>query len=69
MKDLIILKIGGSVITDKTSEMPKVNSKNLERISKEIAEFYRKKKTPLIIIHGQVLMGMELLKKLALTKE
>jgi len=44
MKDLIILKIGGSVITDKFSKTPKVSPENLRRISKEIASVYDKEK-------------------------
>jgi isopentenyl phosphate kinase len=52
MKKLIILKIGGSVITDKFSKRPKANFKNLKRISKEIASVYVPKKMSLILIHG-----------------
>lgn len=52
MKELIILKIGGSVITDKFSKTPKVNQENLKRISKEIASAYTKNKMPLIFVHG-----------------
>jgi len=52
MKNLIILKIGGSVITDKFSKIPKVNLKNLKRISTEISHVYNKKKNPLVIVHG-----------------
>jgi len=52
MKDLIILKIGGSLITDKFSEKPKINPENLKRISEEIASAYDKEKFSLIIIHG-----------------
>lgn len=52
MKGLIILKIGGSVITDKFSKIPKVNLKNLKRVSEEIASAYDKEKISLIIVHG-----------------
>jgi isopentenyl phosphate kinase len=52
MKDLTILKIGGSVITDKFSKTPKANKENLKRISKEIASIYNKYKMPLVIVHG-----------------
>ena len=52
MKNLIILKIGGSVITDKFSKIPKVKLNNLKRISKEISHVFKQKKSPLVIIHG-----------------
>jgi len=68
MKDLLILKIGGSVITEKFSETPKANVKNIKRISREIASFYKEKKTPLIIIHGAGSYGHPLVKKTGIDK-
>lgn len=50
--NLIILKIGGSLITKKTSGKPVVDKKNLRRICKEIATGYNKRKNKLILIHG-----------------
>lgn len=52
MKDLIILKIGGSVITYKFSKRPRVNYKNLKRICREIASVYNSPKFSLVLIHG-----------------
>jgi isopentenyl phosphate kinase len=46
---IIILKLGGSVITRKESPFPIINSHNLERICREIAE---SKPAKLIIVHG-----------------
>lgn len=46
---MIILKLGGSVITRKEENKPTINHENLRRISKEIAESSRHK---LIIVHG-----------------
>jgi len=68
MKELIILKIGGSVITDKFSEIPKVNPKNLKRISKEIASVYDKNKMSLIIIHGAGSYGHVIVKRTGIHK-
>jgi len=46
---LIILKIGGSVITDKHSDIPKVDFSNLNRLADEIAEA---RPEQLIFMHG-----------------
>jgi isopentenyl phosphate kinase len=46
---LIILKLGGSVITRKKATEPTLDHKNLDRISKEISESSYDK---LIIVHG-----------------
>jgi isopentenyl phosphate kinase len=46
---MMILKLGGSVITRKESAFPLINSKNLERISQEISEAQPEK---LVIVHG-----------------
>lgn len=68
MKDLIILKIGGSVITDKFSKTPKVSPENLRRISKEIASVYDKEKMSLIIIHGAGSYGHVIVNKTGIDK-
>lgn len=68
MKNLIILKIGGSVITDKFSKKPKVNLKNLKRISKEIALAYDPKRFSLILIHGAGSYGHLKVKKTGIDK-
>lgn len=48
---LIVLKIGGSVITEKDSvSVPKKD--DIDRISQEIAAFKKEVKTPLILVHG-----------------
>ena len=68
MKDLIVLKIGGSTITDKFSETPKVNHENLKRISKEIASVYNKEKMSLVIIHGAGSYGHAIVKDTGIDK-
>jgi len=68
MKNLIIFKIGGSVITDKFSKKPKVNFKNLKRIAKEIALAYKSHKMSLILIHGAGSYGHLIVKKTGIDK-
>jgi len=68
MKDLIILKIGGSVITDKFSKTPKVSPENLKRISEEIASVYDKESISLIIIHGAGSYGHVIVNKTGIDK-
>lgn len=68
MKPLIILKIGGSVITDRQNETPKLNRGNLERIAKEIAEGYNLEKMSLIILHGAGSYGHQIVKRTGIDK-
>ena len=68
MKDLIILKLGGSVITYKKSKTPRVNKKNLKRISEEISYFYNEKKIPLVIVHGAGSFGHNIVKETKIDK-
>jgi isopentenyl phosphate kinase len=63
---LIILKIGGSVLTKKESGKPKVNYRNLNRIVKEISESLKQK---LIIIHGAGSFGHPIVKKYGIGKK
>lgn len=48
---LMILKIGGSVITDKDS-VSVAKKDEIDRISQEIAAFRKEVKLPLILVHG-----------------
>ena len=52
MKGLVILKLGGSVITRKAEGRPEVNHENLQNLAKEIAEARKTKEFPLIVVHG-----------------
>lgn len=51
-KKLVILKLGGSVITHKAKNSKKINRKNLERLCLEIAVAKRKNNFSIIIVHG-----------------
>lgn len=66
--NLVILKLGGSVITDKSSKKPKVNYKNLRRIAKEIKKAHNPEKTRLILIHGAGSYGHQIVKKTGIHK-
>lgn len=68
MKDLIILKIGGSLITYKSSKTPRVNYRNLERISREIASSFASSKFSLILIHGVGSFGHIIVHKTGIDK-
>ena len=57
---MIILKLGGSVITDKHSELPKVDFSNLNRLADEIA---RARPDELIFMHGAGSYGHVIVKK------
>jgi isopentenyl phosphate kinase len=63
MNELIVLKIGGSVISDKKSIVPKANLDVMKRVSKEIASVYNKEKMKLIIIHGAGSYGHQIVNK------
>ena len=58
-KELIIVKFGGSLITDKSSDTPKINNKNLE----SIGNILKQKNYNLIIVHGAGSFGHPIAKK------
>ncbi|NOZ82018.1 MAG: isopentenyl phosphate kinase family protein [Candidatus Micrarchaeota archaeon] len=61
---MLILKIGGSVITDKTSEYPKPRKKIMKRLASEIS-VYRNK---MVIIHGAGSYGHPIVKRTGIHK-
>ena len=63
MKNLIILKLGGSVITEKDLSEPKINRENLNRLSSEIAKAYFEESMKLIIVHGAGSFGHPIVKR------
>lgn len=65
---MIILKIGGSIITEKSSDEPKVNYEQLDRITTEIAEAYKKMDKRLIILHGAGSYGHPIVKRTGIHK-
>tara|TARA_B100001250_G_scaffold210174_1_gene180397 strand:+ start:3305 stop:4087 length:783 start_codon:yes stop_codon:yes gene_type:complete len=63
-KELIIIKFGGSLITDKSSDTPKINNRNLESIS----NILNQSKYDLIIVHGAGSFGHPIAKKFNIAK-
>jgi len=59
-RELIILKLGGSVITKKEAQRPTLDHENLKRIAGEISESLP---SSLIIVHGAGSFGHPLAKK------
>lgn len=51
-KELIIVKLGGSVLTRKDEGETEVNEGNLERLSAEIAQARKEKDFDLVLVHG-----------------
>lgn len=49
---LVILKLGGSVITRKSQDKTQVNRPVLKRLAKEVSQALKKKRLRLIIVHG-----------------
>lgn len=66
--DLIIIKVGGSVITDKKSAEPKLNEMTLKSFAADIAEVYKKKSGPLIVCHGAGSYGHQIVKRTGIHK-
>jgi isopentenyl phosphate kinase len=62
--DLTIIKIGGSVITNKKSGKPKINSRNLRAVAAQLADF----KDPYILIHGAGSYGHPLAQRSGIDK-
>lgn len=49
---MIILKIGGSILTNKDSKSSEVDSLSLKRIAREISDSFKNSSKELIIVHG-----------------
>lgn len=57
MNELVVVKLGGSLITRKDRDKAEVNEGALKRVSGEIAGALRKKKLSLIVVHGAGAFG------------
>jgi isopentenyl phosphate kinase len=67
MGELIVLKIGGSVITDKDKPFT-LHQGNMERLSLEISRGYRRAGKRLILIHGAGSFGHSIVSKTQIHK-
>lgn len=52
MKELAIVKLGGSVITKKGEEKAEVRKENLKRLAREISQAKQEKDFHLVVVHG-----------------
>jgi isopentenyl phosphate kinase len=68
MNELIIIKLGGSVITDKAKPKGSFRKNVVLRIAGEIKRAQNKKKFKLIIVHGAGSYGHPIAKKYNLNK-
>lgn len=67
-KQLVVLKLGGSVITHKAQNQKKINQKNLDRLCVEIAEAKKRENFSLIIACGVGPFGHIVAKKFKLNE-
>ncbi len=65
---LIILKVGGSVITDRTLDRPRLLRSSLKRIAGEIASAWKTGTFRLLIIHGAGSFGHPIVKSTGIHK-
>lgn len=64
--NLIIIKFGGSVITDKNKSKPTLRTSVIKELSKQIQYLYQSKKYQIILVHGAGSFGHPLAKKYGL---
>lgn len=62
-KDLLIIKLGGSVITYKDSNLPKPRIKVINRLAREIKKIFDINKYQIILVHGAGSFAHPLAKK------
>ncbi|MBM3308892.1 MAG: isopentenyl phosphate kinase family protein [Candidatus Altiarchaeales archaeon] len=68
MGELIVLKLGGSVITKKSENKMEVDLENLQRLCRDIAEIQKKIKCNFVVVHGAGPFGHVLAEKYRLTE-
>ncbi len=68
LKELILIKIGGALITDKNQETPTANLTNLRRIVEEIKEGFDPNVNNLVLIHGAGSYGHPIVKSTGIDK-
>jgi isopentenyl phosphate kinase len=58
--DRVLVKLGGSLVTDKASEVPTVNTKTVRRLAAELAAAERR---PTVLIHGAGSFGHQIVER------
>lgn len=66
--NLVIVKLGGSVLTKKKSNEKKIDRKSLERLSREISSAMAKDGFRLVVVHGVGSFGHIISKQYSLTE-
>lgn len=51
-KEIIIIKLGGSIVTEKSAEKPVIRTNHVTKIARIIAKHYNPQRYSLILIHG-----------------
>lgn len=67
-KELFILRVGGSVLSDRKESTPKINLSNIKLVISEIKKAKKEKDFNLIIVHGMGSFGHPVAKKFDLHK-
>lgn len=67
-KPVLIIKLGGSVITDKESSTPKLRLTVVKQLTKEIATIYKKREHKVVVVHGAGSFGHPIVKRYGLHK-
>jgi isopentenyl phosphate kinase len=65
---LTVIKIGGSVITNKLSNLPSINRENIEEVSKQLSSVIIQNDSKFIIIHGVGSYGHPIVKATGINK-
>ncbi len=65
-KKLVIIKLGGSIITDKSKSTPTPRLENINNLSSEISELYKSGRYKFILVHGAGSYGHPIAKKYSL---
>ena len=68
-KELFILRIGGSVLTDRNKSKPNINFANINILASEIKKAKKEKDFDLLIVHGMGAFGHPIAKKFNIHKK
>lgn len=68
MKKLVVIKLGGSVITKKSEGKLEVDAKNLKRVCREVSQALKEGGFNLVVVHGAGPFGHVLAKKYLLAE-